>query len=58
MAIKNYICEGCTHSLVCKVSDKIVVFHKDAKKPLDVDITIDSCKNYEPANSSEINPEE
>jgi hypothetical protein len=53
MAIKNYICERCNHSLVCKVNDKVIVFHEEAKKPLDVDITIDYCKNYEPVNKVE-----
>lgn len=47
MAIKNYKCNDCIHSGICKVEDKIVVFLDTAKKPLDVDITIDSCKNYQ-----------
>jgi predicted RNA-binding protein with TRAM domain len=46
MAIKNNICLRCSHSGICKIEDKIVVFDEDAKKSLGVDITIDKCKEY------------
>ena len=47
MAINNNICMDCDHSLVCEIaSKKLFVFSEDAKKPLGVDITIDSCDNF------------
>lgn len=49
MAIENNICLECNHEGLCKVQDKIVVFDKDAKKPLGVDIEIKECKNFEEA---------
>ena len=44
--IKNNICENCNHLLICKINDKLAVFHEDAKKDLGVTITINECKEY------------
>lgn len=44
--INNYICPDCDHFGICKVNDKIVVFHEDAKKSLGVTIKIETCENY------------
>lgn len=46
MAIKNKLCLSCTHSGICKIEDKIMVFDGEAKKDLGVDITIDKCKEF------------
>jgi len=46
MAIKNYICEKCDKSLVCKIADKLAAFSEEAKKDLGVNITIESCKEF------------
>lgn len=39
-------CTFIDNSKVCKIADIIAKFSDDAKKPLGVDITIDSCANY------------
>lgn len=51
--INNNICENCDHSLVCEIGKKkLFVFHEDAKQPLGVDITIDSCTNFRDVEES------
>lgn len=50
MAINNCICETCNHVLVCaNYKNKISVFSDDAKVKLGIDITINSCVNYQEA---------
>ena len=49
--INNYICENCTHCLICKKSDKLAVFHEDAKKNLGLNITINDCNDFEDVNA-------
>lgn len=44
--INNHICVGCDKYEVCKIADIIAKFSDDAKKPLGVDITINSCENF------------
>lgn len=47
--VNNFMCESCDKSAVCKVLDVLSKFTDDAKKkPLGVDITIDSCANFNP----------
>lgn len=48
MAINNFLCRTCNHSLVCEMCDKkISVFSQEAKKQLGIDITINKCLNYD-----------
>ena len=46
MAISNFICEECEKGSVCKYKDNILKYSDEAKKPLGIDITIDSCVSY------------
>lgn len=46
--VTNNICESCIHGGLCKLEDKISVFDENKHKPLGIDITIDSCNNFEP----------
>ena len=45
--ITNFICDSCSKQGVCKNRDILIKFHKDSKKPLGVDITMDECQNFE-----------
>jgi len=38
--INNYMCDKCTHALVCKKLDTLVKFDSDDKKYIKVDITV------------------
>ncbi len=50
MSVMNFICENCNKHRVCGIVGKITVFDDDAKKPLGLNITIDSCQEYEIEN--------
>jgi len=45
--INNFLCIKCDKQAVCKIYDILAKFDEEAKKPLGVDITIDSCANFE-----------
>ena len=45
--ITNNLCPTCDKSAVCKIYDILAKFDSEAKKPLGVDLTIDSCLNFE-----------
>ena len=47
MAIKNFQCQSCGKTTVCKIYDIIAKFSEEAKKPLGVDLQLLSCENYE-----------
>lgn len=47
--ISNDICNACSKSEVCRIRDILCKFDADAKKQLGVDITIDSCINFDDA---------
>ena len=47
MSILNFICENCTKRRVCGIVKIIEKFDDDAKKELGVDITIESCREYD-----------
>ncbi len=49
--INNYICLNCDKQDVCKIMDTLAKFDENAKKDLGVNITINSCENYN--NSTE-----
>lgn len=44
--VDNYICENCDKVAVCKIVDVLDKFQDYAKKPLGVNITIESCANF------------
>ena len=48
--INNYMCINCTHALVCKKIDTLVKFDSEDKKYIKVDITMESCSDFENAN--------
>lgn len=52
--IDNDLCCSCKKVEVCRINDILYKFHKDAKKPLGVDITMDDCKNFEDASKEVI----
>ncbi len=45
--INNNLCITCEKAAVCKIYDILAKFDEEAKKQLGVDITIDSCSNFE-----------
>ena len=45
--INSFLCIKCDKQAVCKIYDILTKFDEDAKKPLGVDITMDSCANFE-----------
>lgn len=45
--IKNCLCDTCKHISVCKKYDVIQKFDDDNKKFIGIDITMDSCEDYE-----------
>lgn len=45
--INNYICSNCIHALVCKKVDILEKFDTDSKKYINVDITMESCKDFD-----------
>jgi hypothetical protein len=47
LMINNNICLHCSKSFVCKIRDILAKFEEDAKKPLGLDLTIDSCHHFE-----------
>lgn len=47
MSVINFICENCSKRRVCAIAPKLFAFSDDAKKELGVDITMESCKEYE-----------
>lgn len=48
--INNFMCEHCSHSLVCEKTKHLLKFHETAKKCLFIDITMDSCEDYKDDN--------
>lgn len=53
MSIENYICENCNHENLCKIQEKILPFHEDAKKDLGVTLIIHDCENYDAMEEEE-----
>lgn len=51
--INNYMCDKCTHALVCKKLDTLVKFDSDDKKYIKVDITMESCSDFEIAEKND-----
>lgn len=51
--INNYMCDNCTHALVCKKLDTLVKFDSDDKKYIKVDITMESCSDFEIAEKTD-----
>lgn len=51
--ITNKFCENCQSWDVCKIADILYKSDEDAKRNLDVDITIDNCRNYIPVEDSQ-----
>ena len=51
--ITNNLCLTCDKSAVCKIYDILAKFDSEAKKPLGVDLTIESCLNFEADDNGE-----
>ena len=49
--INNYICENCSHYMVCKVADKLKPFSEESKKDLGVEITVNNCLEFKDVNA-------
>lgn len=45
--INNNLCVKCDKAAVYKIFDILAKFDEEAKKPLGVDLTINSCLNFE-----------
>lgn len=56
--ISNNMCEKCDKAAVCKIADILFKFSDEAKKQLGVDISMDSCINFEPDVDTAKNPGE
>lgn len=52
--VNNFMCENCDKAAVCKIINILEKFSDDAKSPLGVDITIESCENYNPDNEETV----
>ena len=46
--INNNLCEACDKSTVCDRQKILEKFGEEAKKPLGIDITLNSCQEYKP----------
>lgn len=53
--ISSFLCIKCDKQAVCKIYDILAKFDEESKKPLGVNITIDSCANFE---ADEVNGED
>ena len=47
------MCENCSHVLVCKKLDTLIKFDSDDKKYIKIDITMESCADFESAENGE-----
>lgn len=45
------MCDKCSHALVCKKLDTLIKFDSEDKKYIKVDITMDSCKDFDTAEN-------
>lgn len=52
--IFNKMCDKCEHQLVCRNYDIIMKFDESAKKDLDIDITMESCQNFDAVQDKEV----
>lgn len=45
--INNFICDNCSHYLVCeKLSKQLMKFHETAKKDLGITIRMEDCMDF------------
>lgn len=44
--INNFMCEKCTHYLVCEKLKPLMKFHDSAKKNLAITLTMEDCIDY------------
>ena len=51
--VKNFMCSSCAREAICKHSDIVYKFHEDSKKPLGINITMDSCSHFEDENPAD-----
>jgi len=51
--INNFKCDNCTHILVCKKLDTLVKFDSDNKKYIKIDITMESCSDFDNVDDGE-----
>lgn len=47
MSVRNNLCSTCEHEPFCSHKSIIDKFTDDAKHPIGIDITMDSCDYYE-----------
>ena len=45
--VNNFLCSACSKEPICKIVDLIFKFHEEAKKPLGVNLTMNSCSHYD-----------
>ena len=51
--IKNYMCDRCDHTLVCKKKDILERFDSESKKYIDVNIEMLTCADFSAAEGSD-----
>lgn len=44
--INNFMCDKCTHLMVCEKLKILMKLHEDAKKDLGITLTMDDCMDY------------
>lgn len=44
--INNFLCDRCSHALVCEKMKTVMKFHEEAKKDLLIEITMESCLDF------------
>lgn len=51
--IFNHICVNCQSAGVCKIADILNKFDEEAKRPLGVDIAMESCEHFLPIEQTD-----
>lgn len=58
MSVLNFLCEDCKKRRVCGFVGKLDKFSDNAKKDLGINITMDSCRDYDEDNDDEVEADE
>ena len=56
--IEHFMCDSCTHSMVCEKLKPLMKFHESAKKDLMITLTMNDCADFMDENGYEKNAQE
>lgn len=51
--INNFLCDKCSHYQVCEKLKPLMKFHDSAKKDLLIELTMESCLDFNDENSED-----